>query len=267
MPKATGLVDVLKREIKKRGITYVELARRINVSPASVKRIFAQKNFTLQRLDEILEATEISLHDLAQRSYEESLIDQLSYELEKELISDPKKFVVAVSAMNYISAEKITEIYNISEVEVTNYLLRLDKLGILVLYPNNRYKLLLSRTFNWIPNGPIQNFHRAESFDDYLDASFNETNEIMQFLSVMLSKQARSTFINRMKKLAQDISEQHQDDSELPFEERHRMSFMISARPWIPVRFKALVRPEYIEKFMANKASANLAQSNQKSKK
>jgi transcriptional regulator with XRE-family HTH domain len=257
MPKATGLVDVLKREIKSRGISYVELARRINISPASVKRIFAQKNFTLQRLDEILDATEISLHDLAQRSYEESLIDQLSYELEKELISDPKKFVVAVSAMNYISAEKISEMYDISEVEVTNYLLRLDKLGILILYPNNRYKLLLSRTFNWIPNGPIQNFHRTESFNDYLDASFDRPHEMMQFVSVMLSKQASVTFINRMKKLARDISDQHQDDAEMPFEERHRMSFMIAARPWIPVRFKALVRPEYIQKYEAAKAQKN----------
>lgn len=257
MPKATGLVDVLKREIKNRGISYVELARRINISPASVKRIFAQKNFTLQRLDEILDATEISLHDLAQRSYEESLIDQLSYELEKELISDPKKFVVAVSAMNYISAEQISEMYDISEVEVTNYLLRLDKLGILTLYPNNRYKLLLSCSFNWIPNGPIQNFHRKESFSDFLDASFDGPHEMIQFLTVMLSKQSSVIFINRVKKLAREISDQHKDDADMPFEERHRMSFMLAARPWIPVRFKALVRPDYIKKYAAQKAQKN----------
>ena len=60
MPKASNLVDVLKRELKARDITYADLAARIDMSEASVKRMFSQKNFTLQRLDEILQATEIA---------------------------------------------------------------------------------------------------------------------------------------------------------------------------------------------------------------
>ncbi len=71
MLKASLLIDALKRELKARSITYADLAARIDMSEASVKRMFAQKNFTLQRLDEILQATEISLRDLALASNEE----------------------------------------------------------------------------------------------------------------------------------------------------------------------------------------------------
>ncbi|MBR7800978.1 helix-turn-helix domain-containing protein [Undibacterium fentianense] len=253
MTKASSLIDVLKRELKARRITYQELASKIGISESSIKRMFASKNLSLQRLDQILDAAQINLHDLTSRSYEESLIDELTYEQEEELISDPKKFIVAVSAMNYLSLHQIIEIYAMSETEVIAYLVRLDHLGIIELMPNNRIKLLLSRTFRWIPNGPIQNFHRRESFADYLDSNFDGKNDMMQFVSVMLSKQSSAIFLTRLMQLARDISDQHRLDANLPFEEKFRMSFMLSARPWIPNYFQALVRPEYIRNYYARK--------------
>ncbi|MCX7220214.1 MAG: helix-turn-helix domain-containing protein, partial [Burkholderiales bacterium] len=144
MPKATTLVDSLKRELKARNITYADLATRISMSEASVKRMFSQKNFTLQRLDDILQATEISLRDLALNSGEESLISELTFEQEKEIINDPKEFLVAVSALNLLTVEQMIKIYDLTEVEVIKYLLRLDKIGFLELLPNNRVKLLVS---------------------------------------------------------------------------------------------------------------------------
>ena len=200
MPKATTLVDSLKRELKARNITYAELAVRISMSEASVKRMFSQKNFTLQRLDEILQATEISLRDLALNSGEESLISELTLEQEKEIISDPKEFIVAVSALNLLSIEQMIKIYDISEVEVIKYLLRLDKIGFLELLPNNRVKLLVSRTFRWIPNGPIQANFRDQAYAEYLESDFDGDHELMRLINVMLSKQSVAALLNRLNK-------------------------------------------------------------------
>ncbi|MGH8806290.1 MAG: helix-turn-helix domain-containing protein, partial [Noviherbaspirillum sp.] len=78
MLQATSLVDSLKRELKARGITYADLAARINMSEASVKRMFSQKNFTLQRLDDILQATQIDFRDVASITHDDSrLISEL----------------------------------------------------------------------------------------------------------------------------------------------------------------------------------------------
>ena len=110
MPKASILIDVLRRELKNKRITYHELAKRINVSESSVKRMFSTKSMTLQRLDQILDAAGIDMHDLTLRSYEESLVDVLTYEQEEELISDRRKFIVAVSAMNFLTLEQIVDI-------------------------------------------------------------------------------------------------------------------------------------------------------------
>jgi transcriptional regulator with XRE-family HTH domain len=259
MTKASTLVDVLRRELKAKRITYQELARRISVSESSVKRMFSSRSMSLQKLDQILDATEISLHDLTSRSYEESMVEQLSYEQEEELISDRKKFIVAVSAMNFLTVEQITNIYAMSQTEVVAYLVQLDHLGVLELLPNNRIKLLLSRSFRWLPNGPIQQLHRQASFADYLNSNFDDKHDLMQFVNVLLSKQSSAILLTRLRQLARDITDQHQLDAAIPFEEKHRMSFMLSARPWIPDYFQELVRPEYIENYLSKKNNGPLS--------
>ncbi|MFZ6813868.1 helix-turn-helix domain-containing protein [Undibacterium sp. Rencai35W] len=247
MLKASILIDALKRELKARNITYADLATRIDMSEASVKRMFSQKNFTLQRLDEILNATEISLRDLALASNEDTLISELTFDQEKEIISDPKKFIVAVSVLNLLTVEQIIRIYDISEIDVVKHLLRLDKIGFLELLPNNRVKLLVSRTFRWIPNGPIQSSFRDQAYAEYLESNFDGEHEIMRLVNVMLSRQSVAALITRLKQVAREFSEQHQEDAKLPFEEKHRISFMLAARPWLPKQFKSLVRKDYIE--------------------
>jgi DNA-binding Xre family transcriptional regulator len=248
MLQATALVDSLKRQLKSRGITYADLALKIDMSEASVKRMFSQKNFTLQRLDEILKAAEINFHDIANTLRDEpKLISHLTHAQEKEIIENPKLFIVAVSVLNLISIERMLKLYQITEAEVIKYLTRLDKIGFVQLLPNNRVKLLISRTFGWIPDGPIQTYFREEAYSDYLDSKFDGEHELMRFVNGMLSKQSVIALLDRLKQVAQEFSQQHQDDAKLPFEEKYPISFMLTARPWRPNAFKALAREEPIK--------------------
>lgn len=254
MSKATALVEALKRELRARGITYADLAKRINMSEASVKRMFSHKNFTLVRMDEILQATGIDFRELAGNLEDDpKLISELNLTQEKEIISDPKLFVTAVSALNLIPMEHIVSVYQMSQAEVIKYLLRLDKIGFLELLPNNRVKLLVSHTFRWIPNGPIQTNFRALAAADFLDARFDQEDESMQLINVMLSKQSAGALLARLKQVAREFSQQHQDDSKLPFDERNPISVLLAARPWLPKSFKELVRAEMVENTIARR--------------
>jgi transcriptional regulator with XRE-family HTH domain len=245
MLQATALVDSLKRQLKLRGITYADLASKIGMSEASVKRMFSQKNFTLQRLDEILKAAQINFHDIATTLQDEpKLISRLTYAQEKEIIDNPKLFIVAVSALNLIDIERMLMLYHITESEIIKCLTRLDKIGFLELLPNNRVKLLVSRTFGWIPDGPIQTYFREQAYNDYLDSKFDGEHELMRFVTVMLSKQSVAALLERLKQVAREFSQQHQEDAKLPFEEKYPISLMLAARPWRPKTFKALARSE-----------------------
>src|SRR4051794_9006774 len=71
---ASILVDSLKRALKAKGITYADLAARIEMSEAGVKRMFSQKNFTLQKLEAILHATGLDLIEIAHISHDDSAL-------------------------------------------------------------------------------------------------------------------------------------------------------------------------------------------------
>ncbi len=64
MDQTRQVVEALKRCLKMRGLTYRTLAERINLSEASVKRIFSERSFTLRRLEQVCGALEISLSEL-----------------------------------------------------------------------------------------------------------------------------------------------------------------------------------------------------------
>lgn len=243
MPHAITLVDTLKRLLKARGMTYGELAARIGMSEATVKRMFSQKNFTLERLDQVLDASGIGFDELAAAQGAPSLISHLTLAQEREIIGDPRLLVVAVCAMNHIGFDDIVRTYDLTGVQVTAALLRLDRIGFLELQPNNRVKLLISRTFSWIANGPIQTYFRHEAAADYLDSRFDGEGEMMRLVNVMLTPASNAALLERLHQVATEFAQQHQHETRLPFEQKQAVSFMVAARPWVPRAFKSLLRP------------------------
>jgi hypothetical protein len=166
----------------------------------------------------------------------------LSLAQEKELIGDIKLLIVAVSALNQITAEEMAGFYELTMPEVVKCLARLDRIGFLELLPNNRVKLLVARTFRWIPNGPIQTWFRHQAAGDFLNSRFDGEQELLQLVNVMLSKESIPVLMKRLQQLSRELSQQHQDDARLPLAERYAMSFVLAARPWMPRDFLHMVR-------------------------
>jgi len=244
MMNAAALVDALKRTLKAEGLSYGALAARIGMSEASVKRMFSKQSFSLQRLDQILAVLGIDFQQLAQAGRSApQLIAQLSYAQEKELIGEVRLLIVAVAVMSLRPAAEIVAQFRISEAELITLLLRLDKIGFLELLPNNRVKLLIARTFTWIPNGPIQSYFRDEAFTDFLDTRFDGEHEQLQLVNVMLSKPSIAALQERLRQVATEFSQRHQDDARLPPEQRYAVSFLLAERPWLPKPFQQMLRP------------------------
>lgn len=243
MAASDGLVEALKRELRGRGITYAQVARRLGLSEASVKRMFSKKDFSLKRLDQLCQIAGTEFSDLARALYqEESLISRLTYEQEKEIVANPKLFLVAVCVLNHVGFERITETYNISRAECIQLLARLDRLGFLQLQPNNRVKLLVSRTFSWLPDGPIQRFFNQQAHNEYFRSRFDRPDEFMVVVNGMLSRNSSAAIVTRLKRIAREFSEQHNDDVRLPPGERSAMSLLVAIRHWELAAFAALKR-------------------------
>ena len=62
------IVETLKKVLKARGMTYAELARALKLSTPTVKRLFSERSFTLERLEEILRVLETDFYEVARMS-------------------------------------------------------------------------------------------------------------------------------------------------------------------------------------------------------
>lgn len=83
------------------------------------------------------------------------LTTRLSLAQEKELVSDIKLLLMAHFLINGLLFSEVISDYDISESEGVQLLAKLDRMRIIELLPGNRVKMMISKNFQWIDNGPI----------------------------------------------------------------------------------------------------------------
>ena len=233
MALTNALIDVLKRELKSRSITYADVARRLALSEASVKRMFSTRDFMLSRLDEICEFAGIELADLARGvAAQDTLLMQLSHAQEKELVSDIRLLAVAVACIHHLTYEQILESYDFTPAALVALLARLDRLRLIDLQPNNRIRALIARAFTWLPQGPIQTYFYAQAQADFFRSRFDGAGETLVFASGRLSRAASGRMVERLKRCVQEFREAHVEDLRLALAERPAMSVLVAMREW-----------------------------------
>ena len=237
------IVETLKRVLKGQGITYAKVAEALQLSEASVKRMFSRRDFTLQRLEEICRVAGIDFGELAREAAGEgSRVTQLSIEQEREIVSDPKMLMVALCAVGNWTFDEIVDNYAIAPQECVGYLARLDRHRIIELMPGNRIRPLISRTFTWLPDGPIQRYFRDRVEKEFLSSAFNRPDELFLFVSGMLSRDSMTELCARLRRVAREFADLHRDDLALPLASRHGTSLLLATRAWEPKYFREVRR-------------------------
>ncbi len=250
MSQTRLIVNTLKRELRKQGITYKQVAQKLDLSEASVKRLFAENSFTLARLGEICELLHLEISDLIhQMEKDMDLVNQLTIEQETELVSDIKLLLMGYFLINKLEFPDIIRLYDISETEGIRLLARLDRMKIIELQPGNRVKLMISKNFQFIPGGPIQRFYEQKVQSEFFHSSFGDPGEFRIFLSGMFSRDDNAEIIRKIKRLADDTHELKEDSEVLSLEERFGCTLIMAIRPWEPQIFDDLRREPNVKKF------------------
>ena len=233
MAQTEALIDTLKQALKTHRVTYADIAHRLDMSEANIKRLFASKRFSLQRLEQICALIDLQLSDLFEL-YETSRqrITTLTLAQEKELVSDIKLLLVAVSVRNRLSFEDMLEHYDLSASECIRHLARLDKLKIIDLLPNNRIKLRIDEHFHWLPDGPIERFYEQQIERQFLKSRFNGEMSERLFLYGLLSDASIQILLRKIQAMNREIAELSRQDAHLPLTKRHNIGLMVAMRPW-----------------------------------
>lgn len=118
MAQTAALLTALKKQLKAHGLTYADLAKVLQLSEASVKRLFAEQNFTLVRLEIACQMMGLQLQELvALIAKDQPQLVQLSEAQENDIVSDCVLLMVSVSIINGYTFKDLLNYYRLSEPE------------------------------------------------------------------------------------------------------------------------------------------------------
>ncbi len=233
MPHVHDIIQALKLALKRRGITYSDVAEELSLSESSVKRLFASGGFNLERLQRVCDFAELDIAELVQIAEERRRnVERLSEAQERALVANTKLLLVAFLLLNDWSFDQIVSEYEISQTEGIRLLAKLDRLKIIDLLPGNKARVLLSRTFSWRENGPIQRFFEDRVQSEFFDSRFSAKGEKRLVLNGMLSMQSNRIVQQRIERLAVEFETLIKEDRNLDLEDRRGTTLITAIRPW-----------------------------------
>ncbi len=233
MAQIPALISTLKKQLKAHGLTYTEVAKALDLSEASVKRLFSEQNFTLQRLEIVGQLIGLQLSDLIQLMLQnQPQLVQLTEEQEREIISDPLLLMITANVMNGLSYNDIIDKYNIKPTDCIQKLSRLDRLKIIELLPRNRIKLLIAPNFAWIPNGPIQHFYQDQLEREFFQCQFDKETEKLIVLNGLLTKASNAEVQKKMQQLANHFNELIKEDIPQDIDKKQGVTAVLALRQW-----------------------------------
>jgi len=233
MSTTSDLVTALKRELKAAPMTYAELGRAIGMAESSVKRMFAKGDMSLSRVDAICRALQLDFADLARRVADaQTLLSELTREQEAMVVADKKLLLAAICVLSQWTSEQITTAYRLTDAEVVAALAKLDRIGIIELRPQNRYRLKLAKTFRWRPHGPVMDYFRDNALMEYFSGGFDGAGEGLLLVHGSISQSAAPAFMERLQRVAQDFAQQHLADQKVPDALRAGYTVLLAMRGW-----------------------------------
>lgn len=243
MKQTRAIHAALKRLLRSRGKTYADVAPVLELSEASIKRLFSRAELSLDRLERLCDWLGVDISDVVGMSDDvQPLVTELDPKQESELLSDPALLLMAYLTLNRWTEEDILQIYRFKKSELTQKLLRLERLGLIETLPFGRIKVRAARNFAWRKDGPIQRFFSERVLPEFLQTRFDRSGEHMQFVGGMLSRASVFKLHEAMDALARQLDALVREDLALPVAERYGVSLFMGLRPWEFSEFTKLRR-------------------------
>ncbi len=245
MAQTRQVIDILKQALKSHGFSYSDVAETLELSEASVKRLFSDCSFSLARLDAICQMMSIEISDLIvmmnQRNAE-AMLSELTRQQEQEIANDAALLLVTVCVLNRWTTDDLLANYHLTEPQCIHYLARLERLKLIELLPKNKIKLKVSANFKWLENGPIQQLFQQKLAADFLKGGFNQPREQLIVINGMLSDEAMTVFHRKLQQLAREFDELNTQDASLSLDQRRGSTVMLATRDWQYGLFEQLKR-------------------------
>lgn len=233
MSQVAEILELLKTEIRKKGLTYKELSLDLGVSESTLKRWFSQHSFGIERLDDICRILKVDLAELYHSIDREHRVLYLNEEQELELAANENLFKIFYLAIEGRNFEIITQHMNLSDTEVRGLLIRLDHLGLIELHAEDRVVPLVNKSVRWLSEGPLHEKYGQMIRHDFMNSAFEKEHEKFWLESGFVSQSSLDVFSRKLDQLVADYRELIRLDQKLDSQDKMNITFFAAHRPWV----------------------------------
>ncbi len=226
-------------------MSYATLADHLNLNETSVKRLMSGRTpITFERIDQICEIVEMNFFDLVKLSKpsEQSQEAQLSLEQEQALADDIDLFLTFYGLVKGLTANDVIDKYKITLSRLQKSLSQLDRLLLIKLLPENRAKLVVSRSIRWNEKGPLSKKYQSEMQIDFLTDNFSRNSDMQKFLTFPLSDRSKQLFARKLREIVVELQMQSEVDVALDKNLKSTGTILLGFREWTPALLKRYLK-------------------------
>jgi hypothetical protein len=214
-------------------VSYAVLARRISLSEASVKRIFAQRSFTLRRLEQACAAAGTSVAELARliergRHYPTAL----TLEQESALARDALLLGYFYLLLNGSTEARIRRDYAFDPRRLAVMRQRLIELELAEDTPRRGLRLRVGRQILWRPDGPVRRAYEQQVKAEFLSSEFAGRHEYLGWQPAELTDSSIEVLKRKLQQLHDEFLELAELDASST-QPRHSTAVLLAFRPWV----------------------------------
>ncbi len=154
------VLSALKATFKARGLRQRDIAARLDVGVATVKRWLSGDGLTTERLEDLCALVDIDLFDLIALANQLNAekIDRFTPHQEQTLAANPHLFFIFFSLLNGWSTEDSQSELGIAADQMAQLLGQLERLGLIEQRAAGRIHVLATRDITWRQGGPLSKY-------------------------------------------------------------------------------------------------------------
>jgi transcriptional regulator with XRE-family HTH domain len=234
--ESARIVLNLKAVLKARGISYAQLARRIGLSEASVKRVLSQGTLSLRRLEQICAAIGSSVTELVQLLQPSGVAgraDMLTLAQEKALARDPKLLACFHLVANGRTDGEIAAELRLSRAALRRHVATLRELGLVTQGSGRQARARAAVAVRWRPDGPVSRVYEREVRAEFLQSLFGADREALHFRTAELTAASCQILQRKLERMAAEFRDLAELDASLPSAQKRNVGFLLAMRPWV----------------------------------
>lgn len=163
LKQAQVLCSEIKRLIRSSGYTYVQIARKMNLSESGLKKILSKSDMPTSRLIQFCEVLNLSLNDLVQLTESQNFID-ISFEKQQEsaFVNDYRIFLFYwFLVYERRSLDEVKKIMGLDHFKSERFLIKLDKLKLISYLAGGKLKLPSPKPVRWVDDSAfVKNLYK-----------------------------------------------------------------------------------------------------------